>query len=467
MDWREKYLNKVTCGDCLSVLRDIPDGAVNCIITSPPYWGLRDYGLPPQIWDGRDGCEHEWGNQNGTRNIGRDDGYYGGKTGFGDMDSKQKKPISSQFCSLCGAWRGSLGLEPTYQLYLDHLMQVMAECKRVLRDDGTMWVNIGDSYAGSGKGIGTDRNTCKESYTDDDIAKTDWKQVGIPAKSLVGIPERFAIRMTDDLGMIRRNTIIWYKRNCMPSSVKDRFTVDFEPVYFFVKQGKYWFEQQKEPMTPEFKARIKRGWEGNGERGYPCGVQNHFGKYFNKNDSEAEQEYAQGRNRRCVWDIPTRPFPGSHFAVFPETLVEPMILAGCPEFICNKCGKAREKIIERKRLKRTDFPKGDPRYRPNTYNGAYGDINGKADAGYTETKVVGITDCGCNAGYTGGIVLDPFMGAGTTGIVATKHGRSFIGIELNHEYANMATRRIAQRDEQSKIPIPFEPTPKPEQLDLI
>jgi DNA modification methylase len=187
-----------------------------------------------------------------------------------------------------------------------------------------MWVNIGDSYAGSGKGIGTDRTLCKEVYTDDDIVKTDWKQTGIPAKSLVGIPERFAIRMTDELGMIRRNTIIWWKRNAMPSSVKDRFTVDFEPVYFFTKSVKYWFEQQKEPYTApldrwggdKLKADGESAWDkGTGQSSY--------------RDRNMRPD-PQGRNKRCVWNIPTKPFPGAHFAVFPDTLVEPMLSAGCP-----------------------------------------------------------------------------------------------------------------------------------------
>jgi len=147
-------------------------------------------------------------------------------------------------------------------------------------------------------------------------------------------------------------------------------------------------------------------------------------------------------NRRSVWVFPTRPFKDAHFAVFPSELIEPCILAGCPEYVCNKCGKPREPVVKRKRITRKELPKDDPRYRPNDYDGSYKDINGKADAGYTVTEIVGLTDCGCNTGFSGGIVLDPFIGSGTTGVVAKKLGRNWIGIELNPEYIKLAEKRI-------------------------
>ncbi len=238
-----------------------------------------------------------------------------------------------QFCSLCGAWRGSLGLEPDFNLYLSHLMQIMAECKRVLKDTGTMWVNIGDSY--------NSHSVSKEWAADapnkklaDSVIRSDsrdnaYKAVaargslkGYPDKCLIGIPERFAIRMTDELSMIRRNTIIWHKRNCMPSSANDRFTVDFEPVYFFVKQGEYWFKQQLEKsLWYEFDGRsqIEGGVKSNGK----CSTGNYA------TDKVAYRQDGK-RNRRCVWDIPTEPSTEPHFAMFPQKLVEPMLDAGCP-----------------------------------------------------------------------------------------------------------------------------------------
>lgn len=273
-------------GDALEVLRGLPCEFFDCMITSPPYWGLRDYGLEPLVWDGVEGCEHEWGDEH----IHKTDLQAGNPEFQRQWREQASGQSSSAFCSLCGAWRGSLGLEPTFQLYISHLMQIFDEVKRVLKPGGTCWVVMGDSYAGSGKGIGTDRTKCKESYTDDNIAKTDWCKCKVQAKSLCQIPSRFAIAMTD-AGWILRNEIIWWKRNCMPTSVKDRFTVDFEKVFFFVKQKKYWFEQQMEPTITR----------DNG-----C------------------------KNMRCVWDIPTKPFKDAHFAVFPLKLVEPMLSAGCP-----------------------------------------------------------------------------------------------------------------------------------------
>ena len=312
-------LNHIYRGNALYVLREFPTDSIDCCITSPPYWGLRSYHTEPQIWGRDKECEHQFGDtkpimvgRNDTGTLYVADGHprvFGGQ--------KAQEVNQGSFCKLCGAWRGELGLEPTFQLYLDHLLLIFAEVKRVMKPEATLFVNIGDSYSGSGKGIGTDRTTCKESYTDEDIVKTKW-DYSIPAKSLCGIPERFAIRMTDELGLIRRNTIIWYKRNCMPSSVKDRFTVDFEPVYFFSKTGKYYFKQQVELATSD----------------YGVGPIDANQKYSNNIGNQSHSGWMGGdglnRNRRCVWDIPTKPSSEPHFAMFPDTLVEPMLDAGCP-----------------------------------------------------------------------------------------------------------------------------------------
>ena len=183
-------INHIYCGDCLELMKDIPDGSVDCCITSPPYWGLRDYGLEPVTWT--DGTTH------------------------------------------------SLGLEPDFRLYIAHLIQIFDEVKRVLKPTGTCWVNLGDSYSGSGSPGGDFRNG-----KGGDTYLRPYNRKGLPAKSLCQIPSRFSIAMSD-AGWILRNEIVWWKRNCMPSSAKDRFTVDFEKVFFFTKQGRYWFEQQKD-----------------------------------------------------------------------------------------------------------------------------------------------------------------------------------------------------------------------------
>ncbi len=322
----EKMINRVICGNALTVLRGFPADSIDCVITSPPYWGLRTYKTVPQIWGGDPACEHQWGDGKIIK-IGRNDTgtvYYGDGNPRAFGGQKAREVNQGSFCSLCNAWRGELGSEPQISLYLDHLLSIFAEVKRTLKPTGTLFCNIADSYAGSGKGIGSDHG--KAVFTDNDIVKTG--NSGIPPKSLCGIPERFAIRMTDELGMIRRNTIIWWKRNCMPSSASDRLTVDFEPIYFFTKTGKYWFKTQRE-LT--------------GNESSPEEYESHKVGSFHIHTEDMEKGWMQpkvtgfksmthpdGRNRRCVWDIPTKPSNEDHYATFPDTLVSPMLDAGCP-----------------------------------------------------------------------------------------------------------------------------------------
>ncbi len=301
-------VNKIYHGHVLDILKTFPDGCIDCCITSPPYYGLRDYGLPPVIWDAKEGCQHRWIDKNhidkrgnaGTGLNGRDP-YTGGEN---------RLNYSEGFCSLCSAWRGSLGLEPDYRLYISHLMQVFAEVYRVLKKTGTCFVNIGDSYGGANSrasnggraGYGTEREGIFKRGN---------------AKSLIQIPERFSIAMTD-AGWIKRNTIIWHKPNVMPSSAKDRFTVDFEYMYFFVKNKKYYFEQQFEQAdTPNYR--------NVGENGTANDTM------FNNNPSGHFGNNPEGRNKRTVWTIPTEPCPEAHFAKFPADLIDTPIKAGCPK----------------------------------------------------------------------------------------------------------------------------------------
>jgi len=214
----------------------------------------------------------------------------------------------------------------------------------------------------------------------------------------------------------------------MPSSVKDRFTVDFEKVFFFTKSKKYYFETQYEPHS--------RLWGENNGGNLSSGVHKKEGKMVDQ-ERKTSLPNPQGRNKRCVWRITTKPYKEAHFATYPEALCETPIKAGCPEFVCKKCGKAREKIIDIKTLERYELSKDDPNYRPARYEGKY-----KQGMRYAEKTDKGYTDCGCNAGWEAGIVLDPFFGAGTTGIVALKQRKNFIGIELNAEYCKIAEARI-------------------------
>lgn len=382
-------MNKIIQGHTLDVLKGLESESVDCVITSPPYWSLRDYKSEPIIWGNQD-CQHEWGDEYIKKYSPMTEGFqerckqFGGHGGSKEKPPSEKALIALQnasqknFCLHCNAWKGQLGLEPTFELYINHLIQIFDEVKRVLKKTGTLWVNLGDSYSSSvtdKRGTYTSekrwqhgllRSTDKDKF----INQAQAKELNLPSKSLCNIPHRFAIAMTDRLGMILRNTLIWHKPNCMPQSAKDRFTVDFEYVFFFTKSQKYYFKQLFEPHT--------RLWdESNG------GNLSADSTYFDDGTKLAKMKHSgdyplpnpQGRNKRCVWQIPTQPNPEAHFATFPNDLVQPMIEAGCPE---------------------------------------------------------------------NGIVMDIFAGTGTTCYVAKEMGRDYLGIELNPEYREMADKKNAQ-----------------------
>jgi len=288
-----KY-NKIIQGDTLKVLKTLPDEIINCCVTSPPYWSLRDYGV-----------------------------------------------------------EGQLGLEKTFEEYINKLCNIFDEVKRVLRKDGTIWVNLGDSYNGNktGNTNGTYKNRIdkSKSWANSDSFKK--AEQDIPAKSLCLIPQRFAIEMVNR-GWILRNTIIWHKPNCMPSSAKDRFTVDFEYLYFFTKSKKYWFEQQLEPHKEvSIKARNSKLNQTTNIGASRSAVNVQMG-----NESRGNRFIPEGgRNKRAVWTISTKPFPLAHFAVFPEALIETPIKAGCPKggvVLDPFCGSGTSAVVAKKQGKR-------------------------------------------------------------------------------------------------------------------
>jgi len=278
---------------------------------------LRDYKTEPLIWDGAPDCEHEWTSAECPKDLSF-------RPGESTTVGTQLNPGAwgdgkSSFCQKCGAWRGQLGLEPDPNLYIKHLCDIFDEVKRVLKKSGTCWVNIGDSYGGSRGEPGSVGNKKPDEWY------TRPETIGTTDKCLVQIPSRFGLEMVNR-GWILRNEIIWHKPNCMPSSVTDRFTVDFEKVFFFVKSKKYYFKQQLEPVKEVSLERAEYGWEcsraNNGVNG-PQGIKTEkMGSRF-VNPS--------GRNKRTVWTISTKPYSGSHFAVFPIDLIAPMIDAGCPK----------------------------------------------------------------------------------------------------------------------------------------
>lgn len=294
----------IICGDCLVELRKMEAESIDCCITSPPYWGLRDYGVA-----------------------------------------------------------GQLGLEKTPGEYTAKMVEVFREVKRVLKKEGTLWLNLGDSYSNSGKGGDSERMYAKRHTQFGKICNI--RRHGKPTrlkelapKNLIGIPWRVAFALQAD-GWYLRQDIIWAKPNPMPESVTDRCTKAHEYIFLLAKSPKYYFDNEaiKEPETS-----IHKGDCVGGKKYTAANMQGGTG-YFTKGF----------RNKRSVWTVTTKPFKGAHFATFPEDLIRPCVLAGCP---------------------------------------------------------------------IGGTILDPFAGAGTTGVVAKKNNRNFIGIELNPKYIEMAQKRI-------------------------
>ena len=289
---------KILQGNCLDVLKDLPEQSVNTCITSPPYWGLRDY-----------------------------------------QEEEQ------------------LGLEDTPEEFVENLVKVFREVKRVLRDDGTVWLNLGDTYSATRWSNTPSTTGISQSHSDIVLQK----KTKLPDKNLVGIPWRVAFALQAD-GWYLRQDIIWHKPNPMPESVKDRCTKAHEYIFLLSKNAKYYFDIEA----------IKEDAIGNNP-----GNKNphkHKGQPFSEVKNNIDKISAViKRNKRSVWTVTTKPFKGAHFATFPPDLIEPCVLAGCPE---------------------------------------------------------------------GGTVLDPFGGAGTTGLVAQQNNRDSILIELNPDYIEIAKERL-------------------------
>ena len=308
-------------GDCLQQLATLPAASVQCCVTSPPYWGLRDYGTA-----------------------------------------------------------GQLGLEATPDEYVANMVAVFREVRRVLRNDGTLWLNLGDSYSGSGKGRmgdgshainGGDKQHTNKGST---LGVLPESETGLKPKDLVGIPWRVAFALQAD-GWWLRQDIIWHKPNPMPESVTDRCTKAHEYIFLLTKSARYFMDMDsvREPIKPN---------SGENMRAPKLGDHRADGNY----DTVTAKTYTEikGANRRSVWTIATQPFKGAHFATFPPDLIEPCVLAGSA-----------------------------------------------ADT----------------------LVLDPFSGAGTTGVVAVQHGRRYIGIELNLDYLEMSRKRIQLVRDSLTVPM--------------
>ena len=369
----------------------LADESVNCVITSPPYYGLRNYGVD-----------------------------------------------------------GQLGLEQTPDEYVANMVAVFRECKRVLKDDGTLWVNIGDSYASNGEVGQTDDATQWRKGVLENGKRSRGRGAGngIKPKDLIGIPWMLAFALRAD-GWYLRQDIIWAKPNPMPESVKDRCTKSHEYIFLLSKSARYYYDNEavKEPVSDVSMKRAEYGWDcdrpstKNGSMG---GEGIHTEKMGSRFVDPA------GRNKRDVWTVTTKPYKGAHYATYPPDLITPCILAGAPETCCAKCGAPYERITEEIQDERP-FRDGSQTKAGNAGTERRLGANGwnlptkkHNTTGYQPT-------CTCNAGTSSGIVFDPFVGSGTTVATAVKLGRRGVGLDLSMKYLRENARERIYQEEMQPV----------------
>jgi DNA modification methylase len=365
-------------GDCREVLKTLPANSVHCAVTSPPYWGLRDYG-----------CE------------------------------------------------GQIGLEQTPDAFVVEMVAVFAEVRRVLREDGTCWLNLGDSYnAHPGQRKTTDKVGPKQETNAGSNTIGSRHCEALKPKDLVGIPWRVAFALQAD-GWWLRQEIIWHKPAPMPESVTDRCTKAHEHIFLLAKSERYYFDADAIAESATYAGKEVSLGEKSLSRGQATGMNREASGNGNADSITVKDT----RNKRSVWTVNTAPYKGAHFATFPPDLIRPCIKAGTSEEgVCSKCGAPYERVTERNQLKRD---------RPNDYTkrtGEDGTGNSCANsvAGVSIKTLGWQATCDCKAPLARPVVLDPFFGSGTTGQVARECGCECIGIDLNPEYVKLARKRNAQ-----------------------
>ena len=423
-------------GDCRNVLATLPDESVQCCITSPPYWGLRDYRTAS--WEGGDqNCDHV-ADPSKTKKFGND--------AFNeDRPSREETKTAGYYfdkvCGKCGATRidAQLGLEQSPEEYVDNLVEVFREVRRVLRDDGTLWLNLGDSYAGSGKGRNSDGT--RTDFTGlsgasggciEGIQPIHKHIYGLKPKDLVGIPWRVAFALQAD-GWWLRQDIIWAKPNPMPESVTDRCTKSHEYIFLLTKSAKYFYDNE---AVKENSLHV-----GVTHRAANKGKA-HSGEVGLDTRPKVDWTTPETRNKRSVWTVTTKPFKGAHFATFPPDLIEPCVLAGTSHFgACAECKTPYQRLVEK-----GDVPKRKTR---DNLLGVYPGRKTTTRLNTVDMAVIPTATTGwgkmCNCttdAVEPCVVLDPFSGAGTTGVVAIKHSRCYIGTELNPDYLEISRKRI-------------------------
>ena len=365
--------NRILQGDVIDKLKEIETESVQCVVTSPPYWGLRDYGTAK--WEGGDaGCDHKEAtarNDGGRVNTG---GFHGSAAKDSDKGAMNYKDV----CRKCGAKRidAQLGLEKTPEEYVHNMVEVFREVKRVLRDDGTLWLNLGDSYCntnGYARAQPEFQRQGRNNAPANDRNLDALHNAGFKTKDLVGIPWRVAFALQAD-GWYLRQDIIWHKPNPMPESVTDRCTKAHEYIFLLSKSARYYYDHEavKEPVSEVSLKRAEYGWNCDRPSTKNASMS---GKGIHTEKMGSRFVNPNGRNKRSVWTVTTQPYKEAHFAVFPPRIPELCIRAGSAE---------------------------------------------------------------------GDVILDPFFGSGTTGWVAQRLGRKWIGIELNPEYIKIAEKRFTQ-----------------------
>lgn len=398
---------KIYTGDARAVLKTLPDNSVHCAVTSPPYFGLRDYNVDGQI-----------------------------------------------------------GLEKTPEQYVRHLVRVFRELRRVLRPDGTFWLNIADSYANDGKWGGSTGGKHVKSLHGKTSIGREKSQTRLKQKDRIGIPHRLVFALQAD-GWYWRDEIIWYAPNKMPESVTDRCTKAHEFIFLLTKLPRYFFDNHaiRERATPELIATCQRKLKKlNGQRGDVVQYKQNQATQTTAtetssaspnlawSDPEKPMRLVAGSNKRSVWTIPTQPNKESHFAAYPRKLVLPCILAGTSEKgCCPECGAPWKRILEKKReatrpARESKVYITPPLAADSPYQKHNGDICGNRDPErhVTASKTIGWKPT-CNCGHKNTIpctVLDMFGGIGTTVAVALSHNRRAITIELNPEYVGFIEAKI-------------------------
>jgi DNA modification methylase len=337
---------------------------------------------------------------------------------------------AGQYCQKCSAWLGTLGLEPTPDLYVEHLVLIFREVKRVLADDGTLWLNIGDSR---GHGTSARRQLGDALLGAGTAAASAIPRDGFTAKQLIGIPWMVAFALRAD-GWYLRSDIIWHKPNVKPESVRDRPTSSHEYVFLLSKSARYFYDVEaiKEPSAESSVKRVRQANFANqtgGPKDYGT-----TGTNSNRSARKSLENFAKNpefRQKRDVWSINTEQYSGAHFATFPPKLVEPCILAGTSEKgKCPTCGRQWRRIIKKPDMSQRPTKSIDAKLE------GVGGLH--INDGWKQT-------CSCpHHDPIPCVVLDPFSGSGTTLAVAAQHGRFGIGIELNPGYIKLAMDRIAE-----------------------